>query len=64
MTRRGKVSSISNGKIKVTFPDTNNNVTVVLPVCAHVGSLHVNDIVFVVFWNDNMADGVIIGKVD
>lgn len=63
MIKKGKVSSIANGKIKVIFPDKDDNVTAELPVCSNVGSLQINDIVIMAFWGSSLADGAIIGTV-
>lgn len=63
MIKKGFVSSLSGNKARVTFPDLDGAVTAELPICDHVGTINNMDTVLVAFWDDNMTDGAIIGKV-
>ena len=62
MSLKGKVSSIDCGGARVVFPDRENNVTPVLLIATHVPNLQVGDDVAVLFFSDNMLDGLIIAK--
>jgi hypothetical protein len=63
MIKKGLISSISDAKARVTFPDMGNVVSKELPICTHVTGLVVGDAVIVAFWGNNLTDGSIIGKV-
>lgn len=63
MIKKGFISTISGSNARVTFPDLDKSVTPSLSICPHVGALNIGDSVIVVFWNDNLSDGAIIGKV-
>ncbi len=58
----GNVSSIESG-YRVTFPDKENIVSPPLQTASHVGTLEVGENVVVVFTSNNIASGVIIGKI-
>lgn len=62
MILKGNVSSVESEGIRVVFPDKENTVSSPLKVAAHVGSLQVGDNVAVIFFTDNMKDGLIIAK--
>lgn len=61
MILRCKVSSIENGKYKVTIPDRENVVSQPLIKAEHVGTLEIGDNVIAVFFSDQLT-GVIIAK--
>lgn len=63
MNKKGIVSSLSGGAVRITFPDMDQSVSFELPVCPHVADLHVGDSVIVAFWGTSLADGAVIGKV-
>lgn len=62
MILKGKVSSIETEGTRVTFPDRNNTVSAPLAKTSSVGILEIGNDVVVVFFSDNMRDGIIIGK--
>lgn len=69
MVRKGVVDSIANGKVTVWFPDMDNVRTPELPVIQSPFTqvnqelqLQINDIVYVLFWGNNMMDGIVIGR--
>lgn len=62
MILKGKVSSIETEGARVTFPDRNNTVSAPLTKTSSVGILEIGNDVVVVFFSDNMRDGIIIGK--
>lgn len=62
MILRGIVSSMEAAGTRVTFPDKENTVSAPLPSAASVGALTVGNNVAVVFFADNMSDGLILAK--
>ncbi|WP_026486681.1 hypothetical protein [Caldanaerobius polysaccharolyticus] len=62
MQLKGLISSIEGNKARVTFPDKDNSVAYLLPIASHVIDLEVGNRVAVIFFSNNMADGVIIAK--
>lgn len=62
MFLKGIVTSITTEGARVTFPDRNNNVSPIIKVADHVGVLAINDNVAVLFFSNNMSDGLIIAK--
>lgn len=62
MFLKGFVTSTENNEARVTFPDRNNNVSPPLKIADHVGVLNINDSVAVMFFSNNMKDGLIIAK--
>lgn len=61
MFLKGIVTSNQN-EVRVTFLDRNNNVSPPLKIADHVGNLDINDTVAVIFFSNNMKDGLIIAK--
>lgn len=61
MTTIGTVSNIKDGTARVTLQDMDNAVTDWL----HINStdISIGDQVAVLFYNDNLKDGVIVSKV-
>lgn len=59
MNLKGKVSSIENG-VRVVFP--NNNISYVVKAATHIGNLTIGDNVAVMFFSNNMIDGLVIAK--
>lgn len=62
MVLRGIVSSIETTGVRVTFPDKENTVSAPLQVSTSVGILEIGNNIAVVFFSDNMQDGVILAK--
>lgn len=62
MVLKGIVSSIEDGKVRVTFPDKENDVSAPLPMASHVTLLEVGNRVVVIFFSPGMVDGLIIAK--
>lgn len=64
MIKKGIVSTADNlnEKAKITFPDLSGSLTYELRKTTNVGELKTGNIVIVAFWNKNMIDGAIIGK--
>lgn len=62
MNLKGKVSSVEHEGVRVILTDRNNTVTVPLQTASHVGVLNVGDSVAVIFFTNNMTDGLIIAK--
>jgi len=62
MLLKGVVTSIQLNEARVTFPDKNNNVSPPLKIASHVGDLSIDNNVAVMFFSNNMSDGLIIAK--
>ncbi|TGE36892.1 hypothetical protein E4K67_17485 [Desulfosporosinus fructosivorans] len=62
MVLRGIVSSIGIEGTRATFPDKENAVSAPLLVAVGVGTLEIGDYIVVVFFSDNMQDGLILAK--
>jgi hypothetical protein len=64
MILKGKVSSIEDGKVRVLFPDKANCVSAPLEAADHidVDELTIGNNVAVIFFADNLKDGLIIAK--
>lgn len=62
MILKGFVSSIEEAGIRVTIKDRDNIVSPPIKAAVHVGALEVGQSVAVVFFSDNMLDGLIIAK--
>ena len=61
MNNIGTVSNIKDGTARVTLQDMDNVVTDWLPI--NLGNISIGDQVAVLFYNDNLKDGVIVSKV-
>lgn len=61
MNVKGEVGFIQDGKAKV-FIKENGLYTSLLDIATHVGALNINDKVIVVFYNNSLSEGAIIGK--
>jgi hypothetical protein len=61
MNLKGVVSLKENNLYKVFFKDK-NFVSPHLLACSHVGELQVGDEVVVAFYNNNLGDGAIMGR--
>lgn len=61
MNNIGTVSNIKDGTARVTLQDMDDVVTDWLPI--NSGNISIGDQVAVLFYNDNLKDGVIISKV-
>lgn len=61
MNNIGTVSNIKDGTARVTLQDMDNAVTDWLPI--NLGNISIGDPVAVLFYNDNLKDGVIVAKV-
>ncbi|MGE5631703.1 MAG: hypothetical protein ACM3TR_11475 [Caulobacteraceae bacterium] len=62
MELKGKVSTIESGGVRVTFENYESTVSAPIDVATHVGELMVGDMVAVIFFSDNMKDGLVIAK--
>lgn len=62
MNLNGIVSSTYDKGVRVTFPGRENAVSNILKIAAHVGPLNVGDNVVVIFFSNNMTDGLVIAK--
>jgi hypothetical protein len=65
MIQKGIVSSLSENNIKarIVLPKFGQFVTPELQICPHVGEINIGDSVIVAFYDSDMQDGAIIGKV-
>lgn len=63
MSLIGKVTVIDENKrsAKVTFNTLDNTTSDFIPYAKHINSLQVNDLVAVILFSGNMADGLIVG---
>ncbi|RII32855.1 hypothetical protein D2A34_21920 [Clostridium chromiireducens] len=62
MFLKGIVTSNQGEEARITFPDRDNTVSPLLVKASHVGDLNINDQVAVIFFSNNMKDGLIIAK--
>lgn len=62
MLLKGQVSSIESDGVRVTFKERDNTVSAPLKTALHITELSVGNNVAVVFFSDNMADGLIIAR--
>lgn len=46
---------------KVTFKNLDNTTSYSIPYAKHINSLKINDTVAVMFFSENMANGLIVG---
>lgn len=64
MVLKGNISTVDNinRKARVILRNMDNSVTSEVMVAKHVGVLEINDLVAVIFFSDNLSDGLVIGK--
>lgn len=64
MVLKGNVSTVDNinRKARVIISNMDNSVTSEVTVARHIGTLEINDLVAVIFFSDNLSDGLVIGK--
>ena len=62
MVLKGIVSSIEETGTRVAFPDKENTVSAPLQKVSSVGILGIGDNIVVVFFSNNMQEGLILAK--
>jgi hypothetical protein len=62
MILKGIVTGTDTLGTRVTFKDRDNNVSAPLKKSSHIGNLELGDFVAVVFFSNNMTDGIIIAR--
>lgn len=62
MVLKGIVSSTEAAGVRVSFPNKDDIVSVPLPLASNVGAVEVGNKVAVVFFENNMQDGLILAK--
>lgn len=62
MNRKGTVSSYDGTRrvARILFPDLGDTVSPELPYAAHISAVDVGDQVAVMFFSENLSDGLIV----